>query len=132
MDSRTGESITAAQAENSVFIWEVPNPLYFKITRVEDPMYTRNRVYHIQIRFNHNLRKELGLLRAFFNFQVWTTSLTASGQIYLNRFRHLVLLYLDRLGVIGINHVIDAVSFAVNRPYVNAVLENHDIKFKIY
>nr|AWD30787.1 C3 [Tomato yellow leaf curl virus]AWD30793.1 C3 [Tomato yellow leaf curl virus] len=32
MDSRTGELITAPQAENGVFIWEINNPLYFKIT----------------------------------------------------------------------------------------------------
>ncbi|AAA46320.1 15.6 kDa protein [Bean golden yellow mosaic virus-[Puerto Rico]] len=132
MDSRTGENITAHQAENSVFIWEVPNPLYFKIMRVEDPAYTRTRIYHIQIRFNHNLRKALDLHKAFLNFQVWTTSIQASGTTYLNRFRLLVLLYLHRLGVIGINNVIRAVQFATNKSYVNTVLENHDIKYKFY
>nr|UFT26556.1 replication enhancer protein [Bean leaf crumple virus] len=132
MDSRTGESITAHQAENSVFIWEVPNPLYFKMNLVEDPIYTRTRIYHIQIRFNHNLRKMLGLHKAFMNFQVWTTSVRASGTTYLNRFRYLVLLYLDRLGLIGINNVIRAVRFATDKSYVNYVLENHEIKFKFY
>nr|ANB50116.1 replication enhancement protein [Bean golden yellow mosaic virus]APX44076.1 replication enhancement protein [Bean golden yellow mosaic virus]APX44081.1 replication enhancement protein [Bean golden yellow mosaic virus] len=132
MDSRTGENITAHQAENSVFIWEVPNPLYFKIMRVEDPAYTRTRIYHIQVRFNHNLRKALDLHKAFLNFQVWTTSIQASGTTYLNRFRHLVLLYLHRLGVIGINNVIRAVQFATDKSYVNTVLENHEIKYKFY
>ncbi|ART33326.1 replication enhancement protein [Bean leaf crumple virus] len=132
MDSRTGESITAHQAENSVFIWEVPNPLYFKMNLVEDPLYTRTRIYHIQVRFNHNLRKELGLHKAFLNFQVWTTLVRASGTTYLNRFRYLVLLYLDRIGVIGINNVIRAVRFATDKSYVNYILENHEIKFKFY
>ncbi|UFT26563.1 replication enhancer protein [Desmodium mosaic virus] len=132
MDSRTGENITAAQAENSVFIWEVPNPLYFKIIDVENPRYTTSRVYHIQIRFNYNLKKTLGLHKVYLNFQIWTTSLQASGTTYLLRFRHLVLLYLDRLGVIGINNVIRAVRFATDKSYVNHVLENHEIKFKIY
>nr|QFG39771.1 replication enhancer protein [Tomato yellow spot virus] len=132
MDSRTGELITAPQAENGVYIWEISNPLYFKIYLVEDLMYTTTRVYHIQIRFNHNLRKALDLHKAFLNFQVWTTSLTASGTTYLNRFRHLVMLYLDRLGVITINNVIRAVRFATDRSYVNHVLENHSIKFKLY
>ncbi|ACJ46586.1 replication enhancement protein [Tobacco begomovirus - [Cuba:Granma:2007]] len=133
MDSRTGESITAAQAENnSVFIWETPNPLYFKIHHVENPLYTRTRIYHIEVRFNYNLRKALGLHKAFFNFQVWTTSMTASGQRYLSRFKLLVMSYLDSLGVIGINNVIRAVRFATDKSYVTDVLENHEIKFKIY
>nr|QMV80676.1 replication enhancer protein [Tomato mosaic severe dwarf virus] len=132
MDSRTGELITARQAENGVYIWEISNPLYFKINRVEDPMYTASRVYHVQIRFNHNLRRALDLHKAYLNFQVWTTSLTASGTTYLTRFKYLVLLYLDRLGVISINNVIRAVRFATDKSYVNAVLENHSIKFKFY
>ncbi|AAD22942.1 replication enhancer protein [Bean calico mosaic virus] len=132
MDSRTGEFITAAQAENSVFIWEVPNPLYFKIYTIEDPMYTRTRIYHIQIRFNYNLRKSLNLHKAFLNFQIWTTSVQASGTTYLQRFKYLVLLYLDRIGVVGINNVIRAVRFATDKPYVNYVIENHSIKFKYY
>nr|ANN23950.1 AL3 [Tomato rugose yellow leaf curl virus] len=132
MDLRTGELITAPQAESGVYIWEITNPLYFKITRVEDPLYTNNKIYHVQIRFNHNLRRALDLHKAFLNFQIWTTSVTASGPIYLNRFRHFVLLYLDQLGVISINNVIRAVRFATDRSYVNVVLENHSIKFKIY
>nr|AQT01427.1 REN [Sida micrantha mosaic virus] len=132
MDSRTGEFITAPQAENGVYIWEIPNPLYFKMYRVEDPPYTRTRVYHIQIRFNHNLRKALGLHKAYLNFQVWTTSLTASGTTYLTRFRRLVMMYLDQLGVIALNNVIRAVRFATDKAYVHYVLEDHDIKFKFY
>nr|CBA18101.1 replication enhancer [Sida micrantha mosaic virus] len=132
MDSRTGESITAPQAENGVYIWEITNPLYFKMYHVEDPPYTRTRVYHVQIRFNHNLRKALGLHKAYLNFQVWTTSLTASGTTYLIRLRRLVMMYLDQLGVISLNNVIRAVRFATDKAYVNYVLEDHDIKFKFY
>ncbi|ADV15497.1 replication enhancer [Solanum mosaic Bolivia virus] len=132
MDSRTGELITVPQAENGVYIWEISNPLYFKITNVEDPPYTNTRIYHIQIRFNHNARKALDLHKAFLNFQVWTSSLTASGTTYLNRFKYLVLLYLDQLGVISINNVIRAVRSATDRSYVNYVLEDHSIKFKLY
>nr|AQY09999.1 REn [Sida micrantha mosaic virus] len=132
MDSRTGEFITAPQAENGVYIWEITNPLYFKMYNVEDPPYTRTRVYHIQIRFNHNLRRALGLHKAYLNFQVWTTSLTASGTTYLTRFRRLVMMYLDQLGVITLNNVIRAVRFATDKAYVNYVLEDHDIKFKFY
>nr|UFT26542.1 replication enhancer protein [Cabbage leaf curl virus] len=132
MDSRTGESITAHQAESSVFIWAVPNPLFFRIHHVENPLFTRTRIYHIEVRFNHNLRRALGLHKAYFNFQVWTTSMRASGQRYLNRFKLLVMSYLDSLGVIGINNVIRAVRFATDKSYVTDVLENHEIKFKIY
>nr|ABM45867.1 replication enhancer protein [Tomato mosaic Havana virus]ALK03469.1 replication enhancer protein [Tomato mosaic Havana virus] len=132
MDSRTGDIITARRAENGVFIWEIENPLYFKINRVEEPLYTRSKVYHIQIRFNHNLRRALHLHKAFLNFQVWTTSMTASGSTYLARFRHFVIVYLDQLGVISLNNVIRAVRFATDRHYVHDVLENHSIKFKFY
>ncbi|AAY33836.1 AC3 protein [Potato yellow mosaic virus] len=132
MDSRTGELITARQAENGVFTWEIENPLYFKINRVEDVLYTRTRIYSVQVRFNHNLRKALDLHKAYLNFQVWTTSMTASGSTYLARFRQLVLLYLNQLGVISINNVIKAVRFATDRSYVNYVLENHSIKLKFY
>nr|ALK03424.1 replication enhancer protein [Sida golden mosaic Honduras virus] len=132
MDSRTGELITAPQAENGVYIWEIENPLYFRMYRVEDPIYTNSRIYNIQIRFNHNLRRALHLHKAYLNFQVWTISMTASGSTYLARFRHLVNLYLDRLGVISINNVIRAVRFATDRSYINHVLENHSIKFKLY
>ncbi|AAL96828.1 AC3 [Cotton leaf crumple virus] len=132
MDSRTGELITAHQAENGVYIWEIINPLYFKIYGVEDLLYTRTRIYHIQIRFNHNLRRALHLHKAYLNFQVWTTSLTASGSTYLIRFKQLVMLYLDQLGVISLNNVIRAVRFATDKSYVSYVLENHAIKFKFY
>nr|ABO41856.1 replication-enhancer protein [Tomato yellow vein streak virus] len=132
MDSRTAEPITVPQAENGVFIWEITNPLYFRITNVQDPPYTTTRIYHLQIRFNHNLRKALGLHKAFLlNFQVWTTSLRASGMTYLTRFRYLGLLDLNQLGVISINNVIRAVRFATDKSYVNYVLENHSIKFKL-
>ncbi|ANY43212.1 replication enhancement protein [Croton golden mosaic virus] len=132
MDSRTGELITARQAESGVYIWEIINPLYFRINGVEDPQYTRTRIFHVQIRFNHNLRNQLHLHKAYLNFQVWTTSLTTSGTSYLVRFRQLVLMYLDQLGVISINNVIRAVRFATDRQYVHSVIENHIIKYKIY
>nr|ALK03485.1 replication enhancer protein [VEM begomovirus 5]ALK03505.1 replication enhancer protein [VEM begomovirus 5] len=132
MDSRTGELITVRQAENGVYIWEIENPLYFKIYNVEEPLYTRTRVYQIQIRFNHNLRRVLGLHKAYLNYQVWTTSTTASGLTYLLRFKRLVNMYLDDIGVISINNVIRAVRFATDRVYVSYVLQNHEIKFKFY
>nr|QGT31824.1 REn [Tomato chlorotic mottle Guyane virus]WLD53471.1 replication enhancer protein [Tomato chlorotic mottle Guyane virus] len=132
MDSRTGEHITARQAQSGVYIWEITNPLYFRISRVEDLQYTTTRVYHVQIRFNHNLRKRLDLHKAYLNFQVWTTSVQASGTTYLARFKYLVLLYLDQLGVISLNNVILAVRYATDKPYVNYVLENHSIKFNFY
>nr|CBA18080.1 replication enhancer [Cleome leaf crumple virus] len=132
MDSRTGELITAPQAENGVYTWEITNPLYFKIYDRVEVLSSTTRVYHVQIRFNHNLRRALALHKAFLNFQVWTVSVTASGQTYLNRFKHLVLWYLNNVGVISLNNVIRAVTFATDRPYVRRVRENHSIQFKLY
>nr|CRI68599.1 Replication enhancer protein [Pepper huasteco yellow vein virus] len=132
MDLCTGVPITAFQALNGVFIWELQNPLYFKITLVETPMFTPCMVFHIHVKANHNMRRALGLHKAYFNFQVWTTLTTISGQIYLNRFKLLVMYYLDNLRVISVNNVIRAVSFATDKRYVNAVLENHEIIYKLY
>ncbi|AGN12891.1 AL2 [Tomato bright yellow mottle virus] len=102
MDSRTGERITRRQAENGVYTWEVQNPLYFKITNVEILLHANTTVYHIQIRFNHNLRRALDLHKAYLNFQVWTTSLTASGTTYFYLFLFLVNMYFLKFGVISI------------------------------
>nr|CRI68225.1 Replication enhancer protein [Pepper golden mosaic virus] len=132
MDSRTGESLTVHQAENSGFIWEVPNPLFFRIHHVEDPLFTTTRIYHIVVRVNHNLRRALALHKECLHFQVWTTSVTASGTTYLIRFKFRVVLNLHTLGAIGINNVIRAVRFATDKSYVNYVLQNHEIKCILY
>ncbi|ABI35962.1 replication enhancement protein [Okra yellow crinkle virus] len=134
MDSRTGELITARQTTNGVFIWETPNPLYFKITR--HLIHPFNRPFHIidvQIRFNHNLRKALGIHKCFLNFRVWTTLRPQTGR-FLRVFRTQVLKYLNNLGVISINLVIRAVAHVLYSVLLNTidVTESHEIKFDIY
>ncbi|CAI26271.1 replication enhancer protein [Tomato leaf curl Madagascar virus-Androy [Madagascar:Toliary:2001]] len=134
MDSRTGELITAPQAQNGVFIWEINNPLYFTITSHEIRPFNMNHdIINIQIGFNHNLRKELGIHKCFLNFKVWTTLRPQTGR-FLRVFRVQVLKYLNRLGVISINTVIRAVDHVLYDVLVNThqVLEDHEIKFNIY
>ncbi|QTJ62763.1 Replication enhancer protein [Tomato interveinal yellowing virus] len=134
MDSRTGELITAHQAQSGVFIWEITNPLYFKITdHDERPFNFQHDIISIQIRFNHNLRKALGIHKCFLNFRVWTSLRPQTGR-FLRVFRVQVLKYLDRLGVISINFVIRSVAHVLYEVLDGTidVIENHEIKFLLY
>ncbi|CAM91894.1 C3 protein [Tomato leaf curl Anjouan virus] len=134
MDLRTGEIITAAQTQSGVFIWEIQNPLYFKIIYHHSRPFNMNQdILLIQIRFNHNLRKELGIHKCFLNFKVWTSLRPQTGH-FLRVFKVHVLRYLDRLGVVSINSVIKAVDYVLYDVLVNTlqVTENHEIKFNIY
>nr|QDG02830.1 replication enhancer protein [Pepper yellow vein Mali virus] len=134
MDSRTGEHITARQARNGVFIWEINNPLYFTITNHDIRPFNMNQdILTLQIRFNHNLRRALGIHKCFLNFKVWTTLRPQTG-LFLRVFRFQVLKYLHNLGVISINNVIRAVDHVLYVVLVNtiSVMEDHEIKFNIY
>nr|AIY31189.1 AC3 protein [Tomato yellow leaf curl virus] len=134
MDSRTGELITAPQAEIGVFIWEINNPLYFKITdHSQRPFLMNDDIISIQIRFKHNIRKIFGILKCFLNLRNWTTLQPQTGR-FLRVFRYQVLKYLDRLGVISINIVIRAVDRVLHDVLQNTinVTETHDIKYKFY
>ncbi|AXN77431.1 replication enhancer protein [Tomato leaf curl Mahe virus] len=134
MDLRTGELITAAQAQSGVFIWEIQNPLYFKIINHDSRAFNTNHdIISIQIRFNHNLRKVLEIHKCFLNFKVWTSLRPQTGR-FLSVFRTQVLKYLDSLGVISINAIIRAVDYVLHDVFVNTlqVTENHEIKFNIY
>nr|CAJ78264.1 AC3 protein [East African cassava mosaic Kenya virus]CAJ78270.1 AC3 protein [East African cassava mosaic Kenya virus] len=134
MDSRTGELITAPQARNGVFTWEITNPLYFEITNHDKrPGNMNHDIITLQIRFNHNLRKALGIHKCFLNFRVWTTLRPQTG-LFLRVFRYQVLKYLDMIGVISINTVLQAVAHVMYDVLLNTlqVTEQHAIKFNLY
>nr|AEG89919.1 replication enhancer [East African cassava mosaic virus-Kenya] len=134
MDSRTGELITAPQATNGVFTWEITNPLYFEITNHDKrPGNMHHDIITLRIRFNHNLRKALGIHKCFLNFKVWTTLRPQTGR-FLKVFRYQVLKYLDMIGVISINIVLQAVDHVLYDVLLNTlqVTEQHAIKFNLY
>nr|ABS29955.1 REn [Tomato yellow leaf curl virus]ABS29957.1 REn [Tomato yellow leaf curl virus]ABS29959.1 REn [Tomato yellow leaf curl virus]ABS29961.1 REn [Tomato yellow leaf curl virus] len=134
MDSRTGELITAPQAENGVFIWEINNPLYFTITRHnQHPFNSKYNFLTFQIRFNHNLRKALGIHKCFLNFRIWTTLQSPTGH-FLRVFRYQVYKYLNNIGVISLNNVIRAVDYVLFDVFENTidVIEQHEIKYNLY
>nr|AEG90237.1 replication enhancer [East African cassava mosaic virus-Kenya] len=134
MDSRTGELITAPQARNGVFTWEITNPLYFEITNHDRrPGNMNHDIIILQIRFNHNLRKALGIHKCFLNFKVWTTLRPQTG-LFLRVFRYQVLKYLDMIGVISINTVLQAVDHVLYDVllYTLQVTDQHAIKFNLY
>ncbi|ALK03610.1 replication enhancer protein [Whitefly-associated begomovirus 7] len=134
MDSRTGEPITADQARSGVFTWEITNPLYFKTLRHDQrPFNSNNDIITVQIRFNHNLRRDLGIHKCFLTFQIWTALQPPTG-LFLKVFRYQVLKYLDSLGVISINNVIRAVDHVLYDVIAKTVqvVEKHEIKFNLY
>ncbi|ABG26051.1 REn protein [Erectites yellow mosaic virus] len=134
MDSRTGEPITAAQGENGVYIWTVNNPLYFKITQHhERPFMMKHDVITVQVQFNYNLRKALGIHKCFLICQIWTR-LRPQTSRFLRVFKYQCMKYLDMLGVISINNVIRAINhvlYNVLEGTIDAHLSNI-IKFNIY
>nr|AIP89075.1 replication enhancer [East African cassava mosaic Kenya virus] len=134
MDSRTGELITAPRAKNGVFIWEITNPLYFAITNHDKrPGNMNHDIITLQIRFNHNLRKALGIHKCFLNFKVWTTLRPPTG-LFLKVFRYQVIKYLDMIGVLSIYTVLRAVDHVLYDVLLNTlqVTEQHAIKFNLY
>ncbi|AEV76903.1 replication enhancer protein [Papaya leaf curl virus] len=134
MDSRTGELITAAQAENGVFIWEIQNPLYFKITKHQNPPFTmKEDIIKVQIQFNHNLRKVLGIHKCFLVYRIWMTSQPQTGR-FLRVFKTQVLKFLDNLGVNSINNVIRSVDHVLwdVLQHIVYVEQSYSIKFNIY
>ncbi|ACI15830.2 AC3 [Jatropha yellow mosaic virus] len=134
MDSRTGEPITAARFNNGVFIWTVPNPLYFRVpVHMSRPFHLEQDIIHIQIQFNHNLRQALQIHKCFLSFKVWTRSRIPTGS-FLRVFKTQVIRYLDRLGVISINLVIRAVDHVLyNVLHHDANVEqSNEIIFRLY
>nr|UFP63024.1 AC3 [East African cassava mosaic Malawi virus] len=134
MDSRTGELITAPQAKNGVFTWEIKNPLFFQIPKHEErPGNMNPDIIPLQIRFNHNMRKALGIHKCFLNFKVWTTLRPPTG-LFLRVFRYQVLKYLNMIGVISINTVLRAVDHVLYGVLLNTlqVTEQHAITFNLY
>nr|AIO11244.1 replication enhancer protein [Papaya leaf crumple virus] len=134
MDLRTGESITAAQAENGVYIWETPNPLYFKILNHDQThLYMNHDIIDLRIQFNHNLRKALGIHKCFLAFRIYTR-LHPQTWRFLRVFKTQVLKYLDNLGVISINNCIRAFRHVLDdviEDTINVVM-THDIKYNLY
>nr|QEF51059.1 REn [Tomato leaf curl Palampur virus]QEF51065.1 REn [Tomato leaf curl Palampur virus] len=133
-DSRTGEYITADRAESGVFIWDVPNPLYFKILKHDErPWLTNHDIITVQIQFNHNLRKALGLHKCFLTFQIWTGLRPQTGR-FLRVFKTQVLKYLDMLGVVGINNVIRAAYHVLDNVLQRTidVWATYDVKRNTY
>nr|AIP89766.1 replication enhancer [East African cassava mosaic Cameroon virus] len=134
MDSRTGEDIGALQWRNGAFIWEIPNPLYFTILNHDSMPFNMNHdIIDVQIRFNYNLRKALGMHKCFLNFRIWTR-LHPQTWRFFKPFRTQVMKYLNNLGVISISTVIDAVHHVLNIVFVGtlSVSQPHEIKFNIY
>nr|WEU77276.1 AC2 protein [Ageratum yellow vein China virus] len=87
----------------------------------------------IQIQFNHNLRKALGIHQCFLSFQIWTL-LQPQTWRFLRVFRVQCMKYLDNLGVISINNVIRACNHVLWDVLEKTEYVTHSniIKFNLY
>nr|UFP62829.1 AC3 [African cassava mosaic virus] len=134
MDLRTGELIIVPQAKKGVYTWEINIPKYFLITKHQQRPFLMNQdIINVQVRFNHNLRKELGIHKCFLNFKIWTTLQPLTG-LFLRVFRYQGVKFLYNLGVIATNNVLIAaahVLFKVTHKNIACNL-THEIKFKVF
>nr|UVN12665.1 replication enhancer protein [Horsegram yellow mosaic virus] len=134
MDFRTGDNITAAQLRNGVYIWEVRNPLSFKILQ-HRPMGAGSRMIVTQIRlmFNHGLKKALQMHKCFLDLKLYHYMTATSGMI-LSIFRNQLFRYLNNLGVVIIRNVLSGASHIlyVKLHFVEDVSFTHNVQYKLY
>nr|UVN12635.1 replication enhancer protein [Horsegram yellow mosaic virus] len=134
MDFRTGDNITAAQLRNGVYIWEVRNPLSFKILQ-HRPMGAGSRMIVTQIRlmFNHGLKKALQMHKCFLDLKLYHYMTATSGMI-LSIFRNQLFRYLNNLGVISIGNVLRGASHILYEKLhlVEDVSFTHNVQYKLY
>ncbi|AAD20639.1 replication enhancer protein [Mungbean yellow mosaic India virus] len=106
MDFRTGENITAAQLRSGVYIWEVQNPLSFKIMH-HSPILAESRMNGHQAAhmFNHRLKKALGMHKCFLDLKLYHYMKATSGMI-LSIFRNQLFKFLNNLGVISLANIL--------------------------
>nr|AEP25614.1 replication enhancer protein [Tobacco curly shoot virus] len=134
MDSRTGELITAAQAVNGVYIWEIQNPFYVKIIEHQNrPFVMKEDIITSQIQFKYNMRKAQGVHKCLVVYGMWMTSQHQTGR-FLRVFKTQVLKFFNNLGVISMNNAIRAVDHVLwNRlQHIVYVDQSYSIKFNIY
>nr|UVN12671.1 replication enhancer protein [Horsegram yellow mosaic virus] len=134
MDFRTGDNITAAQLRSGVYIWEVRNPLSFKILQ-HRPMGAGSRMIVTQIRlmFNHGLKKALQMHKCFLDLKLYHYMTATSGMI-LSIFRNQLFRYLNNLGVISIGNVLSGASHILYEKLhlVEDVSFTHNVQYKLY
>ncbi|ASW22640.1 replication enhancer protein [Cherry tomato leaf curl virus] len=135
MDSRhQGNSSLQLKQRMACLFWEIQNPLYFKITEHHNRPFLMNQdIITVQIQFNHNLRKVLGIHKCFLVFRIWMTSQPPTGR-FLRVFKTQVLKYLNNLGVISINNVLRAVDHVLWNVLLHVVYvdQSYSIKFNLY
>nr|ALR86881.1 C3 [Turnip leaf roll virus] len=108
-DLRTGEPITPRQSTIGIYTHQTKNPFYLKLISWDHRESGWFNI-RIQLRFNYNLRKQLGIHLCWIEFTALGRHQSLTGQrfttIFLKRLNH----YLDNLGVISLNLVINGIS----------------------
>nr|WDV40292.1 replication enhancer protein [Mungbean yellow mosaic India virus] len=134
MDFRSGEYITAVQLRSGVYIWEVQNPLSFRIMH-HRPIRAGSRmmVTKLRIMFNHRLKKALGMHKCFLDLKLFHY-LTATSGMILSIFRNQLFRFLNNLGVISLANIL---YFASDFLYKKLHLVEderitHNVQYKLY
>lgn len=134
-DARTKDGIPRESLHQGVFIWDVPNPLYFKILKhSKRPFGQPWDVITLQVRANYNLRKMLDLHKAYLTYQIWTR-LTPSSDSFLQRIQWRCNQYLNDLGVISLFLINRAVMRAImyyGDEYISDIQPVFEIKYNLY
>nr|WDV40287.1 replication enhancer protein [Mungbean yellow mosaic India virus] len=134
MDFRTGEYITAAQLRSGVYIWEVQNPLSFRIMH-HRPIRAGSRmmVTKLRIMFNHRLKKALGMHKCFLDLKLFHY-LTATSGMILSIFRNQLFRFLNNSGVNRLAYILYFASdFLYKKLHlVEDISFTHNVQYKLY
>ncbi|QIV15577.1 C3 protein [Apple geminivirus] len=115
MDSRTGESITPYQANYAIYTWSLKNPIHVSIDLIRPAYMSEDQQIHFTVKFNHNLRKALHLHKCWITCRIWTSLTTSAASSLRSRIEFHLMNYLDSVGVISINYVIEAINNFVKK-----------------
>ncbi|AUT11868.1 REn [Juncus maritimus associated virus] len=134
MDSRTGDTITAHQANSGIWFDELKNPINVNIDKDWDIFPTFNKGFQVTVKFNHNLRKALGLHKCWITFKIWTTLKSFGKKSLEHRIRFHLMSFLDSCGVISINLMIRAINKLIAKCLwiVNIEEQRNIVMFNIY
>lgn len=129
----TGDDITEIQANTGVFFWEL-HPLYFLVKEnINQPFQHNYNCLTVEMRFNYNLHRALGLHKCWLYFKIWTHLQPLTSGFH-DFFRLNVLSFLRNFGVISINSEIQSIIHFVRRfnRYVIDVQNSAHVQFNLY
>ncbi|ADG36413.1 replication enhancer [Soybean mild mottle virus] len=134
MDSRTGELLTQSELERGVYIWEVNNPLCFKLLREDyGVMGLPYDEMNIRIMFNNCVKRKLEIHKCFLDLKIFLHSQSQNWRFF-RAFKFLMMSFLNSIGSISILSVQTAINKVLLEQFVivSHFEIKYDIKFNLY